>query len=105
MTERTSGFILDRPVVSEKSYVLMQSTKYVFRCHPTAGKVEIAKAIEDLFADQNIRVVAVNTIRVHGKTRKRSRGSRRISGSAPDWKKAIVTIGQGQKINGFFEDV
>ena len=105
MSDRPAGFILQRPVVSEKSYHLMQSSKYVFRCHPTAGKVEIAKAVEELFAEQNITVVAVNTLRVDGKTRKRSRGSRRISGKSPDWKKAIVTLGEGQKISGFFEDV
>jgi ribosomal protein L23 len=49
--------------------------------------------------------VAVNTLNVHGKTRQRSRGRKRIVGHSPDWKKAIVTLAPGQRIEGLFEGV
>jgi large subunit ribosomal protein L23 len=102
---RTSDAILVRPVVSEKSYAAMAEGRYVFRCRLDANKIEIKKAVEDLFSDQKIEVVAVNTITVRGKTRLRSRGRTRIEGRSPSWKKAIVTLAQGQSIKGLFEGV
>ena len=97
--------VLVLPVVSEKSYASMATGRYVFRCHPSATKIEIRRALEEAFADQKITVVEVNTINVRGKTRKRSRGQTRVTGKSPDWKKAIVTLGEGQKIEGLFEGV
>ncbi|MBV8528620.1 MAG: 50S ribosomal protein L23 [Candidatus Dormibacteraeota bacterium] len=97
--------ILLRPVVSEKSYAGMAQGKYVFRCHPAADKVSIRRAVEEAFADQKITVVAVNTVKVTGKTRRRARGQTRFTGHSPSWKKAIVTLGPGQKIEGLFEGV
>lgn len=97
--------ILQRPVVSEKSYDSMATGVYIFRCVPDATKVEIRHAVEEAFSSQKISVVAVNTMRVDGKSRRRSRGSSRISGKSPDWKKAIVTLAPGQKIEGLFEGV
>jgi large subunit ribosomal protein L23 len=102
---RTSDVILVRPVVSEKSYAAMAEGRYVFRCRPDANKIEIKKAVEDLFSDQKIEVLAVNTINVRGKVRLRSRGRTRIEGRSPDWKKAIVTLAPGQQIKGLFEGV
>ena len=104
---RTSESIVKRPVVSEKSYALMSEGRYVFRCDPSANKIEIARAVEELFADSKINVVDVNVINVRGKGRTRgARGSRRrIHGASPDWKKAIVTLAAGQKIEGLFEGV
>jgi large subunit ribosomal protein L23 len=105
MSQRTWEQILVRPVVSEKSYAAMAQGKYVFRCHPSANKVEIKRAVEEAFADQKVTVVAVNTINVRGKARLRSRGRTRVVGRSPNWKKAIVTLAPGQKIEGLFEGV
>ena len=97
--------VVIRPVVSEKSYVSMSRGKYVFRCHPSATKVQIRRAVEEAFADQKITVVDVNTITVRGKVRLRSRGRTRVSGRSSGWKKAIVSLAPGQKIEGLFEGV
>jgi len=105
VTERTADQLIKRPVVSEKSYQAMADGRYTFRCLLNAEKVEIKHAIEAAFADQKVTVVSVNTMRVRGKERQRSRGSRRIIGHSPHWKKAIVQLAPGQKIAGFFEDV
>ncbi len=97
--------VLIRPVVSEKSYAAMANGRYVFRCHPSANKIEIRRAVEEAFADQKISVISVNTIVVRGKVRQRSRGRSRVSGSSTGWKKAVVTLAPGQKIEGLFEGV
>ncbi|HUZ70930.1 MAG TPA: 50S ribosomal protein L23 [Candidatus Saccharimonadales bacterium] len=97
--------VLVLPVISEKSYASMAAGRYVFRCHPSATKIQIRRAIEEAFVDQKITVVEVNTINVRGKARRRSRGQTRVIGKSPDWKKAIVTLGEGQKIEGLFEGV
>lgn len=105
MSARSFDQVLQRPVVSEKSYAGMAQGRYVFRCHPDADKVEIRRAVEEAFADQKITVVTVNTVTVKGKTRRRARGRSRFSGNSPAWKKAIVTLAPGQKIEGLFEGV
>ena len=97
--------VIIRPVVSEKSYAAMAQGRYVFRCSKKANKIEIKRAVEEAFAQQKISVVEVNTINVRGKKRRRSRGQTRVIGQSPDWKKAIVTLGAGQKIEGLFEGV
>jgi large subunit ribosomal protein L23 len=97
--------ILVLPVISEKSYASMASGRYVFRCHPSATKIQIRRALEEAFVDQKITVVEVNTINVRAKSRRRSRGQTRVIGKSADWKKAIVTLGEGQKIEGLFEGV
>ena len=102
---RSFDQVLLRPVVSEKSYAGMAAGRYVFRCHPSADKVSIRRAIEEAFVDQKITVVAVNTLKVTGKTRRRARGQIRFTGHSPSWKKAIVTLAPGQKIEGLFEGV
>jgi large subunit ribosomal protein L23 len=105
VTERGFDQVILRPVVSEKSYASMALGKYMFRCHPTANKIEIRRAVEEAFAEQKITVVSVNTVRVRGKLRNRSRGRSRVTGQSARWKKAIVTLGPGQKIEGLFEGV
>ena len=102
---RSPEMILRRPVVSEKSYAAMSDGRYVFRCHPRATKIEIKHAVEEAFATQDIEVVAVNTMTVRGKVRLRSRGRTRVVGRSPGWKKAIVTLAPGQKIEGLFEGI
>ena len=105
MTQRSFDQVVLRPVVSEKSYASMSLGKYVFRCHPSANKVEIRQAVEEAFSEQKITVVSVNTVRVRGKLRQRSRGRARVAGQSARWKKAIVTLAPGQKIEGLFEGV
>jgi large subunit ribosomal protein L23 len=102
---RSPEMILRRPVVSEKSYAAMADGRYVFRCASNATKVEIKLAVEEAFADQKIEVLSVNTLNVRGKHRLRSRGRTRVAGKSPDWKKAIVTLAPGQKIEGLFEGI
>lgn len=105
MSDRSFDQLVLRPVVSEKSYSSMSLGKYVFRCHPAANKVQIRQAVEEAFAEQRITVISVNTVRVRGKLRQRSRGRARVSGESARWKKAIVTLAPGQKIEGLFEGV
>ena len=94
------------PVVSEKSYGAMANGRYAFRCALWANKVEIGRSVEQLFSGQKITVVKVNTVTVHGKERRRSRGANsRVIGRSPNWKKAVVTLAPGQKIDGLFEGV
>jgi large subunit ribosomal protein L23 len=84
--------ILLQPVITEKSTSLGQNNQYVFEVLPTASKPEVKVAVETLF---KVKVEAVNTLNVQGKT-KRFRG--RI-GRRSDVKKAIVTLKQGDTID------
>ena len=102
---RTAEQAVLGPVVSEKSYGAMAAGRYAFRCAKWATKIEIGHAVEELFAAQKISVVKVNTINIRGKVRRRSRGRSRVVGHSPDWKKAVVTLAPGQKIDGLFEGV
>lgn len=77
--------IIIKPVITEKSNDEMQSGKYTFEVNKKATKVEIAKAVENLF---DVKVLNVNTMIVKGKTKR----VRYVEGKTPDWKKAIVTI-------------
>ncbi|MEW6426252.1 MAG: 50S ribosomal protein L23 [Bacillota bacterium] len=86
--------IIVRPVITEKSYSLAGQNKYTFIVAPEANKVEIKKAVEELF---KVKVLKVNTLNVQGKPR-RVRG---IAGYKPDYKKAIVTLRPGDKIEVF----
>ena len=80
------------PHITEKSTMLSETNSVVFKVAPRATKPEIKEAIEALF---NVKVTAVNTLRVKGKA-KRFRG--RI-GQRSDYKKAIVTLAEGQSID------
>jgi large subunit ribosomal protein L23 len=88
------------PVVTERSYTLYQQGRYTFRVARNATKQEIARAIEEQYEPQGIKVRAVNTINVSGKTRRT--GRRGITGRTSDWKKAVVTLAEGQKLEGLF---
>lgn len=86
--------IILQPIVTEKSMEQSERlNKYHFRVHPDANKVEIQRAIEALF---NVRVTGVNTMTVQGKTRRRSYRYR--LGKTAHWKKAIVTLAPGHRI-------
>lgn len=93
---RTPSEIIIKPLISEKSYAAMQVGKYTFNVHPSANKIEIAKAVEEAF---DVKVVAVNTITVQGKERRRRNGH----GFDPKRKKAVVTLAPGQQITRLFE--
>ena len=83
--------LLRRPLVTEKATLLQEGNKYVFEVAQGAGKFQIKKAVEQAF---QVRVTKVNVITIPGKTRRA--GRREITTSS--WKKAIVTLEQGDKI-------
>jgi large subunit ribosomal protein L23 len=86
--------ILIRPVVTEKNTMLGEQNKYVFEVHQDANKIEIGRAVAEVF---NVQVKSVNIVKVPGKTRiwRRQRGVTR------SWKKAIVTLEAGSRIELF----
>ena len=88
--------IILRPVVSEKSYGLLDNAVYTFVVDPRATKIEIAGAIESIF---NVRVAKVNTLNRKGK-RKRNRRMTTF-GKRADTKRAIVTLQAGNRIDLF----
>ena len=86
--------ILIAPVVSEKSYSLIEDNKYSFRVHPKAHKTQIRQAVEELF---DVKVVSVNVLKVQPKPKRRGQ----IKGTKQGWKKAIVQVAEGQEIQIF----
>jgi large subunit ribosomal protein L23 len=88
--------VILRPVVSEKSYGLLDDGAYTFVVHPDANKIEIRDAIEAIF---NVRVSKVNTLNRKGK-RKRNRRAFTY-GKRADTKRAIVTLAGGDRIDLF----
>jgi large subunit ribosomal protein L23 len=86
--------ILLAPVVSEKSYSLLDENKYTFLVAPDANKTEIKIAVETVFG---VKVTGVNTSNRHGKVRRTRRGF----GKRPDTKRAIVTVADGDRIDIF----
>jgi len=87
--------LVRRPIISEKSMKQMAENKYSFQVAINATKPEIRKAVEEVF---KVKVIDVNTARVSGKEKRV--GVHR--GFTADWKKAIVTLAEGQRIE-FFE--
>ena len=92
--------VIQGPLVTERSYSLYQQGRYTFRVAKGATKPEIARALEEVYEAQGIRVLAVNTTRVRGKVRRT--GQRGVTGRTADWKKAIVTLQPGQRLEGLF---
>ncbi|MCD9198785.1 50S ribosomal protein L23 [Aeromicrobium wangtongii] len=86
--------VLLAPVVSEKSYGLLDDNKYTFVVHPDANKTEIKIAVEKIFG---VKVTAVNTLNRKGKTRRTKTGQ----GKRKDTKRAIVSVAAGQSIDIF----
>jgi large subunit ribosomal protein L23 len=87
------GIIL-RPLITEKAQIATGLNKYVFAVDPRANKLQIKEAVEVAF---DVHVMAVNTATVRGKTKRYGRGMAK----RPDWKKAVVTLGPGEKIQLF----
>ena len=86
--------IIIRPIITEHSYDAMEQNKYTFEVAKNANKVEIAKAIEELFI---VKVVKVNTLNVKPKTKR----VRVVEGLTRTWKKAVVTLKDGDTIEIF----
>ncbi len=89
--------IIVRPVVSEKSTALGEAGKYVFEVAPTANKIQIKAAVEAAFAARKIEVAQVNILQRRGKLRRLGRHV----GMTRSWKKAIVTLRPGQRLDLF----
>ena len=86
--------ILLRPVVSEKSYGLLDEGKYTFVVAPDANKTQIKQAVEEVF---RVKVTGVNTLNRQGKRRRTRFGW----GKRPDTKRAIVSLAEGDRIDIF----
>jgi len=86
--------VLIRPIVSEKSYSLMDEGKYTFEVDPTSNKTEIKIAVEKVFG---VKVTSVNTINRQGKARRTRSGI----GRRKNTKRAIVSLAEGHRIDIF----
>ena len=93
----TAYDIIIRPVITERSMNSVADKKYVFEVAPTAGKIEIKKAVEEIFG---VKVAKVNTMIVPGKAKRM--GAAR-PGRTKDWKKAIVQLREDSKSIELFE--
>jgi large subunit ribosomal protein L23 len=93
---RDRGSVLLRPVVSEKTYGLMDQSVYVFVVDPRATKIEIRRAVEESFG---VKVHHVNTLNRKGKTTRNRRTNTPVK--RPDTKRAFVTLQSGDKIDLF----
>jgi large subunit ribosomal protein L23 len=89
--------ILIRPLITERTTMLMQEGKYTFVVAKTANKIEIGRAVEEIF---KVKVLGVNTANVLGKVKRMGRSV----GKRSDYKKAIVKLAPGESIE-FFEGV
>ena len=90
--------VIVRPLITERSTQLKEKGKYSFEVHSNATKQEIRNAVETIFKKEKVEVMKVNTINVPAKIRRFGRNMSK----AYRWKKAIVTLKPGQKIE-FFE--
>ena len=86
--------IILAPVVSEKSYGLLETGRYTFLVHPDANKTQVKIAIEKIF---DVKVTSVNTLNRAGKTRRTRYGM----GKRKDTKRAIVSLAEGHRIDIF----
>jgi large subunit ribosomal protein L23 len=92
--------VIRRPLITEKNTILMELGQYSFEVAPEANKFQIKAAVEQTF---NVSVRAVNTLNVkpRKKSRTASRRGGRIEGTQAGWKKAIVTLAPGERIDVF----
>lgn len=90
--------IIKRPLITEKTSIQKETfNQLTFEVAPQANRIEIKRAVENIF---NVNVAGVRTMQVKGKVKRRGR----ILGKRRDWKKAIVTLMPGERID-FFEGV
>lgn len=104
MSALTAPEIILRPVISEKSITESARGKYTFAVHDDANKIQIKAAIEELYATDKVTVVSVNVLTTKAKEKSRGTKRGRIKGFTAPWRKAVVTLAAGQKIQ-FFEGV
>ena len=88
--------IILRPIITEESMMGVSDKKYTFKVAKDANKIEIAKAVEELFG---VKVAKVNTTTVNGKMRRYGR----FEGYKASWKKAVVTLTEDSKTIEFFD--
>ncbi len=86
--------VILRPIISERSYDLIEQNRYTFEVAKQASKIEIGQAIESIFS---VTVLSVNTMNVTGKPKR----VRYAKGTTRSWKKAIVTLKEGDTIEAF----
>jgi len=91
--------VLRRPILTEKSDYQREATKYVFQVDDGANKHQIKAAVEKIF---DVKVESVNTMRMKPKRR---RLGRRYVTTTQGWKRAVVTLAPGDRIQDFFEGV
>ena len=104
MSALTAADIILRPVISEKSIDESARGKYTFAVHDKANKIQIKAAIEELYKKEKVTVVAVNVLTSRSKEKRRGTKRGRVIGHTSEWRKAVVTLAPGQKIE-FFEGV
>ena len=94
MKQNDAYYIIKAPIVTEES-TIQQNTKnqYVFRVDPKANKKQIREAIHVMFPD--VRVASVNTMNYAGKVKRLGR----FAGRRPNWKKAVITLREGDRID------
>jgi large subunit ribosomal protein L23 len=100
----TAHEIILRPIISEKSMDESGRGKYTFAVHDDANKIQIKAAVEELWRSESVTVVSVNVMTTKAKEKRRGTKRGRITGYTTPWRKAIVTLAPGQKIE-FFEGV
>jgi large subunit ribosomal protein L23 len=86
--------VILRPIISERSYDLVNQNRYTFEVAKQANKIEIGQAVESIFG---VTVLGVNTMNVSGKPKR----VRYAKGTTRSWKKAIVTLREGDTIEAF----
>ena len=89
--------VIIRPVITEQSMEDLDIKKFAFEVAKDATKIEVKKAVEEIFG---VKVVKVNTLHVNGKLK---RTGRYPAGRRPSWKKAVVTLSEDSKSIEFFE--
>ncbi len=97
----TAHDVIVRPIISEKSMDESGRGKYTFEVHGDASKVQVKAAVEEIF---KVQVIKVNVLTTKAKEKRRGTKRGRIAGWTTPWRKAIVTVAAGQKIE-FFEGV
>ncbi len=90
--------ILIRPIITEKMTKLGEKQQYAFEVPMTVNKIEVGKAVEKKF---NVKVTSVRTILVKGRRKSQMTRRGRFEGYTKTWKKAIVTLKEGDKIDYF----
>ena len=94
--------IIIKPILTEKSYRGLENKVYTFKVAKEANKVEIRKAVEEIF---DVKVEKVHTISVKGKEKTQNTKQGRTVGKTSDYKKAIVTLTKDSKTIAFFDSL